>query len=126
MRDGEIIETTLGGRIQWSRDEVGLTTAQLARRVGVRTETMHNWECDRAEPRPSKLVTLAGVLGVSAAWLIGGGDVHRPAEGGTMDLMSMRSQLNQAQRLIDSLTATVATLSQQLDAIEQQDSANRG
>ena len=119
MRDAETSETTLGGRIQWSREEAGLTTAQLARRAGVRTETMHNWECDRAEPRPSKLVTLAGVLGVSPAWLIGGEDVHRPLQGQRPDMNVMRSQLHQAQRLIDSLTVTVATLSQQLDAMEQ-------
>lgn len=79
---------------------------------------MHNWECDRAEPRPSKLVTLAGVLGVSPAWLIGGENVHRPMHNPAVDLNTMRSQLNQAQRLIDSLTVTVATLSQQLDAME--------
>lgn len=60
---------TLGGRISSARDAAGYSTAQLARRVGVMHDTMANWEADRDEPRANKLVTLAGVLGVSVMWL---------------------------------------------------------
>lgn len=63
---------TLGGRIQRSRETLGMATAELAARLGVKPETMRGWERDRAEPRANKLITLAGLLGVSPAWLIGG------------------------------------------------------
>lgn len=63
---------TLGGRIVYAREQLDLTTAQLARRVGVKTETMQGWESDRAEPRSNRLLTLAGMLNVSPTWLLTG------------------------------------------------------
>ena len=47
-----------------------LTTAQLARRTGVLTETMHSWESDQLMPRTNQLVRLSGILNVSPAWLL--------------------------------------------------------
>lgn len=60
---------TLGGRIVSAREAAGYTSEQLAQRIGVMQETLDNWEADRDEPRGNKLVTLAGVLGVSVLWL---------------------------------------------------------
>ena len=63
---------TLGGRIVTAREAQSLSTAQLARRMGVTTVTMQDWEADRAEPRSNRLITLAGVLNVSPSWLLTG------------------------------------------------------
>lgn len=63
---------TLGGRIVTAREAQSLSTAQLARRMGISTATMHDWEADRAEPRSNRLITLAGVLNVSPSWLLTG------------------------------------------------------
>jgi transcriptional regulator with XRE-family HTH domain len=63
---------TLGGRIVTAREAQSLSTAQLARRLGISTATMHDWEADRAEPRSNRLITLAGVLNVSPSWLLTG------------------------------------------------------
>ena len=63
---------TLGGRIVFAREAQDLTTSQLARRMGVKTETMQDWETDRAEPRSNRLLTLAGMLNVSPTWLLTG------------------------------------------------------
>ena len=63
---------TLGERICHARDSVGLSTAQLARRLGIKTATLQGWESDRSEPRSNKLVMLAGVLNVSPTWLLVG------------------------------------------------------
>ena len=63
---------TLGGRIVYAREAQSLTTSQLARRMGVKTETLHDWETDRAEPRSNRLLTLAGMLSVSPTWLLTG------------------------------------------------------
>jgi transcriptional regulator with XRE-family HTH domain len=52
--------------------------AALARRAGVPTSTLRDWEADRGFPGPAAGLRLAGVLGVPPEWLAeGGGD---PAE----------------------------------------------
>ena len=63
---------TLGGRITRARDLAGLTVEDAASRIGVTDETLAEWESDRSEPRANKIMILAGVLGVSPAWLISG------------------------------------------------------
>lgn len=63
---------TLGGRLSRAREAAGFTLPQLARSIGVRRETLAAWETDRSEPRANRLVTLAGVLGVSPVWLLSG------------------------------------------------------
>lgn len=65
-------DDTLGGRIVYAREQQELTTAQLARRIGVKTETLQRWELDRSEPRSNRLLTLAGMLNVSPTWLLTG------------------------------------------------------
>lgn len=63
---------TLGGRIWRARDATGLSTKELASKLGVRNDTISSWERDRAEPRANRLFMLAGVLGVTPAWLMAG------------------------------------------------------
>ena len=63
---------TMGGRISAAREAAGLTVAQGARRLGVKTATLSNWENDRSEPRANRLTMLAGLLNVSPMWLITG------------------------------------------------------
>ena len=41
---------TLGGRIWRARDATGLSTKELASKLGVRSDTISSWERDRAEP----------------------------------------------------------------------------
>ena len=65
-------EVTMGGRIQKAREARGLTISQLARRTGILSKTLHNWETDRSEPRANKLQLLAGVLSVPPLWLLNG------------------------------------------------------
>lgn len=62
----------VGERIRQAREAAGLSTAQLARRLGVRTHTLSSWESGRAEPRANRLVMMAGVLNVSPTWLLMG------------------------------------------------------
>lgn len=63
---------TMGGRISAAREAAELTVAQAARRLGVKTATLSNWENDRSEPRANRLTMLAGLLNVSPMWLITG------------------------------------------------------
>ena len=58
-------QTTMGSRIENARLAQGLSTRQLATRLGVKPATIENWERDRSEPRANKLLMLGGVLNVS-------------------------------------------------------------
>ena len=69
---GEPDQDTLGGRLSRARDATGLSVAQLARRIGVKSSTIQAWESDRSQPRANRLTMLAGVLNVSLSWLLYG------------------------------------------------------
>ena len=85
------LDETLGGRIIAARESEELTTAQLARRIGVKTETLSAWESDRSEPRPNQLVTISGMLNVSPTWLLTGTG-ESPSESLTeTDMMHIRT-----------------------------------
>ncbi len=49
-----------------------MTQGQLARRLGVKKETVAAWENDLSEPRANKLSMMAGLLNVSIIWLLTG------------------------------------------------------
>ena len=66
------LSDTIGGRIGRAREASGLSVAQAARRLGVKTATWQGWENDRAEPRSNKLTLIAGSLGVTPTWLLTG------------------------------------------------------
>lgn len=63
---------TFGDRMAGAREALGMTQAELAKRLGVKIKTVHAWEDDLSEPRANKLQMLAGVLNVSIMWLLNG------------------------------------------------------
>jgi len=63
---------TFGDRLAGAREAAELSQRDLARHLGVRRETVQNWEDDRAEPRANKLAMMAGLLNVSVGWLLTG------------------------------------------------------
>lgn len=91
---------TLGGRLSRARDATGLSAAQLARRLGVRSNTIQAWESDRSQPRANRLSMLAGVLGVSLSWLlygVGAAPNDEDASGAAVEGMAL--QLDRLKRL---------------------------
>lgn len=109
--------TTLADRLVEARNAKDLTTAQLARRVGVKTGTLRNWESGASEPRPNRLAMLAGVLDVSILWLLEGAAAYRPSHVAATraDLIAHkleRAKMAQAgvARLMDEITDDLATL----------------
>lgn len=109
------MDDTLGGRIVSAREAAGLTTAQLARRLGVKSATLQNWETDRSEPRSNKLFMLAGLLNVSPTWLINGlGAAPSEEIAANGDQAALREQLidmrNQLERLGDSIDRALAQI----------------
>ena len=63
---------TIGERLIRAREAMDLTTSQLASRIGIKTQTLDNWETDRTAPRSNRLAMLAGMLNVSPTWLLVG------------------------------------------------------
>lgn len=71
---------TFGDRLVLSREQQGLTQGQLARRLGLRVQTVKNWEADRSEPRANRVQMLAGFLNVSMVWLLTGQGPGGPSD----------------------------------------------
>lgn len=63
---------TFGDRVAAAREYLGMTEEDLARRLGIKVETLRKWENDIAEPRANKLQMLSGVINVSLRWLLTG------------------------------------------------------
>lgn len=64
--------STFGDRLARAREFAGMSQAQLARRLGVKTATIRNWESDRSEPRANRLQMVSGLVNVSIIWLMTG------------------------------------------------------
>lgn len=108
---------TLGGRIARARDLAALTLEEAASHIGVTNETLAEWESDRSEPRANKIMTLAGVLGVSPAWLISGAGDPPQAPGMSVAVDEMSGEINRLRELALQLTATVEVLENRLVAL---------
>jgi len=72
MEDYSEGAATFGDRLALAREAQHLSQEQLARRLGLRAETIRNWEFDRSAPRANRLQMLAGFLNVSMVWLMTG------------------------------------------------------
>jgi transcriptional regulator with XRE-family HTH domain len=100
----------MGGRLSRARDAIGLSTAQLARRLGVQTGTIQAWESDRSQPRANRLSMLAGVLNVSPSWLLHGVGTA-PAEDTRSEMVrSLESQLERLKRLQEETTEIIGQI----------------
>jgi transcriptional regulator with XRE-family HTH domain len=109
---------TFGDRLALAREAIGLDQAQLAQRMGIKRQTLQDWEEDRAEPRANRLQLLAGMLNVSMVWLMTGqGSAPRsgrPAgvEACLFDLRDLRAEQT---RLLERLERIETRLRAALD-----------
>ncbi|MCM2472285.1 helix-turn-helix domain-containing protein [Rhizobium sp. CG5] len=111
-------DDTLGGRLSAARDAVGIDLNTLANRLGVKDETLHAWESDRSEPRPSRLVNLAGILGVSPMWLMTGNGEGPAESDGQLPVEAMRHQLLRLNELHQETGRLMTVLSRQIERFE--------
>ena len=65
---------SINQRIRERREELGLSQAALARKMGVSTTAVQHWESGHRpiQPRPARIRKLATVLEASEPWLIFG------------------------------------------------------
>ncbi len=110
---------TLGGRIWRARDATGLSTKELASKLGVRNDTISSWERDRAEPRANRLFMLAGVLGVTPAWLMAG--IGRAPDDNAEDASGneLRKQLDLIKKLHEQTAEAIAALEMEFERLDQ-------
>lgn len=62
---------SLADRIRQAREAAGLNQSDLARRLGVKPQSVNQWERGKTRPGMRRLEKIASVLGVSAAELVG-------------------------------------------------------
>lgn len=78
---------TIGKRIAVARELAGLNQSELARALKVTPQSVQAWESDKNVPRPKKLESLAGILGVSVSHLVESEDIGK----GTAQVDSQRA-----------------------------------
>nr|WP_051011666.1 helix-turn-helix transcriptional regulator [Nitratireductor pacificus] len=104
----------MGGRLSRARDAIGLSVAELARRLGVKAATIQAWESDRAQPRANRLAMLAGVLNVSLSWLLHGVGAS-PADESRSELVSaVSANLKRIRRLQEETARLVSQIENDL------------
>ena len=96
--------TTFGDRLAGAREASGLGQVELARRLGVRVQTLRAWENDLSEPRANRVQMLAGLLNVSLVWLLSGeGEGPAPAAAATDLVHEVRRLRHDAVKLAERL-----------------------
>jgi len=108
--------TQISERIASARATKGYSTAQLAQRMGVKKSTVENWEKGRSIPRANRLNTVAGILNVPLAWLLGGSDaLDKPSAPDDATLLTQKLNLVDTKfKELGALIAEVRTISERL------------
>ena len=116
---------TLGDRIAAAREAAGLTQAQLATRLGVRTKTLDAWERDSSEPRANRVQMLAAMLNVSLRWLLSGeGDGITDSPDAATDARQIAEALEDLRRMraqLKALAEGVAKVERRLMSLQEHD-----
>lgn len=105
---------TLGGRLSRARDASGMTAAQFARRLGVKSSTVQAWESDRSEPRANRLSMIAGLLNVGLPWLLHGVGDAPPDDPRDDAITLLRGQIEKLRRLHDDTGAAIERIEDEL------------
>ncbi len=109
---------SVGTRIVEAREAAGLSTPELAERLGVKASTLRNWEREKSEPRGNRLTMLAGVLCVSPTWLLTGFG-EEPSAQSDEELAAVRSSLVELKDQLHGMAERIDRLASRLDAHAQ-------
>ncbi|WP_284165795.1 helix-turn-helix domain-containing protein [Frigidibacter sp. SD6-1] len=113
---------TLGDRLAAAREGQGMSEAEVAQRLGVRTKTVRQWEADASEPRANRLQMLAGLLGVSLRWLMTGegeGVAPEPARPGA-EALALIEELRAVRGGMDRLSGRIERIEERLRKLGQE------
>lgn len=109
--------TTFGDRLAGARELSGMSQQALAKRLGVKDQTMEDWENDLSDPRANRMSMLAGILNVSLLWLLTG-EGDGPGEPGIAT-----SYVRDAGQLLDEIRSVAAQMqlaSERLERVEEE------
>ena len=67
----DMLRKDFGARIKIMRKSLGLTQAQLAKKIGMTSKAIANYEQGIREPSLKNLIALSTILNVTTDWLIG-------------------------------------------------------
>lgn len=112
---------TLGGRLSRAREAANYTEARFARTLGIKKQTLLSWETDRSEPRANRLIMIAGLLGVSPAWLLHGIG-ESPQEGLSDELNLMRAQIERIKELREQTDLALANMETVVERLARRES----
>lgn len=110
---GDLAQQQLGERIKIARKSAGLTAEDFARRLGVTSKTVRGWEKARRVPRANQIVMMAGMLNVTAPWLLEGRE-QEYMEQDTGEA-AIRGKLVLARQKVSELTEILIDLEKRLD-----------
>jgi transcriptional regulator with XRE-family HTH domain len=116
-----IVMESIGDRITRMRQEKGYSVAELAQLVGVKEETLKDWESDERDPRANRLLRLSGALDVPFSWLMVGDESGVELVAGTDRLSTMETKLNQALRLQGELAELLTSLQGDIAVLRQRE-----
>ena len=108
--------TTFGDRVAGARERAGMTQAELARRLGVKTKTLKAWEDDVREPRANRLSMMSGLLNVSLPWLLSGEGDGPAAPAGAGSRAEALAELRGLRRMLEGAADRIARLEKALAA----------
>lgn len=114
---------TLGNRILRARESGDLSSGELARRLGVKKSTVDAWESDRSEPRANHVIRIAGMLGVSPAWLLGGIGDAPPDDVVSAEIRIIRHQIDQIRQMRDATDNAISIIERALEKLASKDKA---
>lgn len=116
---------TFGDRLAAAREATGMSQSDLARRLGVKLQTLRAWEDDQSEPRANRLQMLSGLLAVSLPWLLTGtGEGVDPPGGEALvseDVLAILSELRDLRSEMDAKVKRLAVLEKRLRAKLKED-----
>lgn len=110
---GNLAQQQLGERIRIARKSAGLTSEGFAKRLGVTSKTVRGWEKAQRVPRANQIVMMAGMLNVTAPWLLEGRE-DEFMEADSEDA-ALRGKLASAKQKLAELTEIVLDLEKRLE-----------
>lgn len=111
---GDLAQEQLGERIKVARKSAGFTAEDFAKRLGVTSKTVRGWEKARRVPRANQIVMMAGMLNVTAPWLLEGRETEFMEMDNEEDIL--RSRVSVAKQKLSELTEILIDLEKRLEA----------
>ncbi len=110
---GDLAQQQLGDRIKVARKSANLTAEDFAKRMGVTSKTVRGWEKARRVPRANQIVMMAGMLNVTARWLLEGHEQEFMESDSEEALV--RGKLAAAKQKVAELTEILIDLEKRLE-----------